>query len=865
VTASGSSAGGTYAHFKVLVDGKVVGEATTSSSSQVYSFDTTLDLTQPHAIAIQYDNDAIIDGADRNLFISSLQLDGTTLPLTGSGVRYVVSSDGVETVRSFSGAMPWNGSLIVDAPATASLTPPPETAPITSGVLVLRVTGDQWKGAPQFVVLVDGKQVGGIQTATARRASGEWQEISIAGEFDANPSKVEVKFINDASGGRGKDRNLYVDWLELNGKRYEGEAASNTASAGATNPTAAVMAVNGTLTFTTAPTAVTSSISRTLSTLEQDLTLTGTSPINGTGNSLANSLTGNSADNVLDGGAGADRMAGGAGNDTYIVDNVGDVVIEVSGGGFETVKASVSYGLTAEVENLVLTGSAAINGTGNGLDNKITGNTASNVLDGGAGNDILDGGAGSDMMRGGIGNDTYVVENAGDLVVELAAEGVDTVQAAISYALTANVENLVLVGSAAINGTGNALDNKIVGNGADNILDGGAGNDTLEGSAGNDRLEGGLGTDSALFSGNAADYRVTTSGGLTTITALKGSDGVDTLSGIEKLIFADKAVDLAALSPPTQESPVIAEVKLTRYDGMIRTSYDGQVIENLDIYSSGTAIQVLNKNVIIRNVRVHHADGDGIYANGAHNLTIEGVEVINTDPPIGQSPEESDTFNNIEIVNSADVTIHNVTVRDGSTGIYLVGSPRAEIDHVDGYDFHGPFPRGQFVQFNNSGDGTLTNFYVHNDVAHSHVEDIVNAYASPNVRIANGVIDGNNAPTGVAVMFEDGSTGGTVTNVDVIHQGNGAFSAYTADIHFIDVRSFDSIAYDQGRGLPSSGCIEFVVNGTGVILDDATYTRPGNPGNIIWQPVKPLLLDVKADPYAVAMSHDAFVNDWHWA
>ncbi|MCE4536433.1 PA14 domain-containing protein [Pelomonas sp. P7] len=231
---------------------------------------------------------------------------------------------------------------------------------------------------------------------------------------------------------------------------------------------------------------VQSSITYTLGANVENLVLAGSAAINGTGNALTNAIVGNAAANVLDGGAGADTMSGGAGDDIYVVDNAGDVVAENANEGTDTVQSSVTYSLTANVENLVLTGGAAIDGTGNALDNVITGNAAANVLTGGAGNDTLDGGAGADTLIGGTGNDTYVVDDAADTVTENAGEGTDTVQSSISWALGANVENLVLTGSAAINGTGNALDNGITGNAAANVLDGGAGADTMAGGAGND-------------------------------------------------------------------------------------------------------------------------------------------------------------------------------------------------------------------------------------------------------------------------------------------------------------------------------------------------------------------------------------------
>jgi hypothetical protein len=127
-------------------------------------------------------------------------------------------------------------------------------------------------------------------------------------------------------------------------------------------------------------------------------------------------------------------MSGGAGNDTYLVDNVGDVVTEALNEGTDLVQSSVSFTLGANVDNLTLTGTANLNGTGNGDANVLTGNS---------GNNTLDGGAGADTMVGGDGNDTYVVDNAGDVVTEAATvgSGTDTVQSSISYTLGTNVEN----------------------------------------------------------------------------------------------------------------------------------------------------------------------------------------------------------------------------------------------------------------------------------------------------------------------------------------------------------------------------------------------------------------------------------------
>lgn len=239
---------------------------------------------------------------------------------------------------------------------------------------------------------------------------------------------------------------------------------------------------------------VKSSVSYTLPDEVEALTLTGTANIDGTGNTLANRIVGNSGNNVLNGGGGTDTLIGGAGNDTYIVDDGADRVLESPGEGTDTVQSSVSFTLADNLENLTLTGSDAINGTGNALNNVLIGNAADNKLDGAQG---------ADTMAGGAGDDVYLVDNAGDVVTENANEGIDTVYATISYTLGANVENLIL-GNAAVSGTGNELANEITGNAANNVLSGGAGSDWLDGGAGTDTMSGGTGDDTFVVD-NAGD------------------------------------------------------------------------------------------------------------------------------------------------------------------------------------------------------------------------------------------------------------------------------------------------------------------------------------------------------------------------
>lgn len=227
---------------------------------------------------------------------------------------------------------------------------------------------------------------------------------------------------------------------------------------------------------------VQSSATYTLSANVENLTLTGTAVINGTGNTLNNTITGNGAANILDGNSGTDILIGGDGNDTYIVDSTTDTLTETATGGMDTVQSSVTFtlGASSNIENLTLSGTSAINGTGNSLNNILIGNSANNTLTGGAGDDWLDGVAGTNTLVGGIGNDTYVVSVSTNTLTEATNEGTDTVQSSITYTLGNNMENLTLTGTTAINGTGNTLSNVLKGNSANNTLTGGTGNDTYQ-------------------------------------------------------------------------------------------------------------------------------------------------------------------------------------------------------------------------------------------------------------------------------------------------------------------------------------------------------------------------------------------------
>ncbi|MDF8332374.1 calcium-binding protein [Novosphingobium cyanobacteriorum] len=275
----------------------------------------------------------------------------------------------------------------------------------------------------------------------------------------------------------------------------------------------------------------------------------------------ADAMDGGEGADRLTGGAGDDTMRGGAGDDLYDVDAAGDRIEELAGGGYELVFATVSYSLPDEVEDLSLVIATALDGTGNGQHNRIDGNGSDNLLSGQGGNDrlfgyqgadqlvggegadLLDGGSGADRMAGGSGDDSFVVDSLGDVIVELAGEGVDEARAfgLHRYAIQQNVEDLTnLDAEGVFIGYGNAIGNvisgaagvdRLFGLGGQDTLRGADGADLLEGGADGDRIEGGVGKDTASYARSLSGVQVN----LATGAASGGDAEGDTLLSIEGL------------------------------------------------------------------------------------------------------------------------------------------------------------------------------------------------------------------------------------------------------------------------------------------------------------------------------------------
>jgi Ca2+-binding RTX toxin-like protein len=320
-------------------------------------------------------------------------------------------------------------------------------------------------------------------------------------------------------------------------------------------------------------------------------------------------------------------MFGGIGNDTYIVDDATDQAIEIFGGGTkDTVLSAIDYTLLegSDVELLTLTGNESIDGTGNSIANLITGNGNSNRLDGGKGNDTLTGGAGDDRLIGGLGkdvltggvqNDIYVVDDAGDKVIELAGtaiQGRDRVESSLkSYTLAANVEDLNLL-AGAVNGAGNSLANNINGNDAANRLDGGAGDDEIDGREGSDTLLGGAGNDD--LDGEAGFDLVEGGAGNDTLLDFRGGDTLNGGAGNDFYVL--QFVDSADTSIVEAANGGIDSVMVQ--DASFSLA-DFAHVENLHIAGNGFSATGNDRaNRLIGNAFVNQLDG------GKGNDTLDG-------------------------------------------------------------------------------------------------------------------------------------------------------------------------------------------------------------------------------------------------
>jgi Ca2+-binding RTX toxin-like protein len=334
-----------------------------------------------------------------------------------------------------------------------------------------------------------------------------------------------------------------------------------------------------------------------------------------TGDTLNNRLYSYDGNDTLNGGGGSDILSGGNGNDLYIVDG-GDAVSEALNSGNDTVESSASFGLAANIENLVLTGTAAISGTGNTLANVITGNNVVNTLVGDAGNDtllgndgndVLRGGSGADSLDGGNGNDlaTYYYDSSSPITVNLTTN-VNTGGDAQGDSLV-NIENVQGSLNANSNLTGNSGSNVLYAYNGNDILNGEAGNDVLYGGAGNDNLNGGADID--YLYGQAGDDTLNGDAGNDVLYGGTGNDVIDGGADVDIISYYD------AIGPIT--------VNLTLNTGTAGTDVDTlSNIENIQGSQTGNSDLTGNGS---NNVLYGYGGNDKLNGNGGNDYLISGA------------------------------------------------------------------------------------------------------------------------------------------------------------------------------------------------------------------------------------------------
>jgi Ca2+-binding RTX toxin-like protein len=311
--------------------------------------------------------------------------------------------------------------------------------------------------------------------------------------------------------------------------------------------------------------------------------------VGGAGN---DTLTGASG-GIFDGGQ---TFVGGAGNDMMTgADDLPDtadysaattqVTVGLAIVGAQATGASTGRDRLSGIENL----------RGSDWSDRLTGDGASNRLEGGSGDDTVIGGAGADSLLGGQGNDNYIVDDAGDSVTELALQGTDTVKASVSCTIGANVEDLILSGTAAIGGTGNGLGNTIAGNAAANILDGGSGNDRLIGNWGNDTLVGGGGSDTLI--GAMGNDSLTGGAGADRfkfVTVGERTDSIgDFASGADRILVVSASFGALPVGPIAPDRFVAGGVPLTTGAAVfVYTAATGVLAFDSDGNGAGTAIPI---------------------------------------------------------------------------------------------------------------------------------------------------------------------------------------------------------------------------------------------------------------------------------
>lgn len=380
----------------------------------------------------------------------------------------------------------------------------------------------------------------------------------------------------------------------------------------------------------------------------ENFNLVLSSPVNGT---LAKTTY---VATIIDDDNGKQILNYGSGNDVYSISNADQLVIESISGGKDTIESSITYSLVdtdgtdaygGNVENLTLTGSSNIDGTGNGLGNYLIGNSGINTLIGGAGNDTLNGGSGNDILKGGAGNDTYI-NTSGDTITEVANEGVDTVQSSINITLSANIENVVLTGAAALNAVGNTSANTFYMNNGNfvNVIDG------IANTSGVDTLSYQYASTTGLTGvvvnlGGAADAN-----GYITASGISGADKIKNIGNLTGTNYNDKLTGNAGNN--VLDGGKGAD---TLAGGMGNDTYVVDSVSDVVQEAANTSATNYGIDLVKSSVTYNLTDTDGTGGLGAN---IENLMLIGT----GNINATGNALNNVIYANNG------VNIIDGGSG-----------------------------------------------------------------------------------------------------------------------------------------------------------------------------------------------------
>lgn len=527
---------------------------------------------------------------------------------------------------------------------------------------------------------------------------------------------------------------------------------------------------------------VISSATYALSASIENLTLTGSAAINGTGNAIDNLIYGNAGNNQLDGQGGADWMVGGLGNDSYFVDNMMDGVQETENGGTDTVTVSTTYALAGGATFIEALQVAA--GVSAGVAVNLTGSLDKQTLTGHAGANELNGGGGADLMIGLAGDDTYIVDNLGDRVVEAsgAGSGTDTVLSTVSYTLTNDVENLDLSMNITNNlrGTGNGLNNLIIGNMMANVLDGRGGNDTMQGGMGDD----------VYIVDNAADV-VDDSGGAFDMVIAQGDYILSDVSGVENIRVASGTSNNINITGNIGANQLRGNAGNNQLNGMDGNDLlDGGIGNDTliggngdDTYVIDSTLDVINETGTVASaldwvttdvsITSLWTNVENVLLNGASNLNVTGNALDNVisgnngqnviDGGAGADTIYAGGQNDRIVFDALDTTVDG---QGGFDTLSFASGSTAALDLTALNQFHGI----EFIDMTSASANTLT----------LSASDILDVSNGPDLEYHYEIwIKGDSTDT-VNLAATGGDTGWSNTGLFVIDRGI-VYRDFTAD------------------------------------------------------------------------------------